>query len=155
MNVSPNVTVNWLIRSDWKAVALLQRVAEFAIAQEGFRDAELSIAVVGARRMAALHEQFSGVPGATDVLTFDLGTFRAQRVLRGEIIVCSDIARQVARRRGRRDLRGAVEELALYVTHGVLHLSGYDDHSPAAFDRMHAREDQLLEAFGLGRVFSS
>lgn len=45
-------------------------------------------------------------------------------------------------------------ELALYVAHGCLHLAGYDDHTPAAFRRMHAREDQLLAQLGLGRVFA-
>src|SRR5687767_7531261 len=33
---------------------------------------DLSIALVGDRRMAALHEQFLHVPGPTDVLTFPL-----------------------------------------------------------------------------------
>ncbi|HQL55899.1 MAG TPA: rRNA maturation RNAse YbeY [Phycisphaerae bacterium] len=43
--------------------------------------------------------------------------------------------------------------MALYVVHGILHLAGYDDHTARDFERMHAREDQLLERLGLGPVF--
>jgi probable rRNA maturation factor len=48
----------------------------------------------------------------------------------------------------------AVRELCLYVTHGLLHLSGYDDHEPRASARMHRREDALLRRFGIGAVYA-
>ena len=46
--------------------------------------------------------------------------------------------------------RGGVarEELAMYVVHGLLHLAGYDDHSPADRRRMYAREKAVLAAAG-------
>lgn len=50
--------------------------------------------------------------------------------------------------------RAALAELALYVVHGVLHLAGYDDHSTADYQRMHAREDQILRRLGWGPVFA-
>ena len=53
-----------------------------------------------------------------------------------------------------RDLEHPVEhELLLYAIHGVLHVLGHDDHDPAAFERMHAEEDRILEAIGVGPVF--
>ncbi|MDX2199645.1 MAG: rRNA maturation RNase YbeY [Phycisphaerae bacterium] len=142
------------------------RTARFVLAAERFTDGELSIAVVGARRMAALHKRFMDIAGATDVLTFDLGTDRRSRMLVGEIVVCVDVAqRQCAetrvgsdrsprRRRAAPSAAEVRKELALYVTHGILHLAGYDDHAAADFRRMHAREDALLAQMGVGRVFS-
>lgn len=38
------------------------------------------------------------------------------------------------------------EELALRVTHGTLHLVGYDDRDPVEADLMHRRERAILEA---------
>lgn len=138
----------------------LLRAAQLVIETEGFRSGELSIAVVGDRAMARLHERHSGVRGTTDVLTFDLGTRRRSGLLDGEIIVCRDAARRVARRvaRGRGRPAGAIArleraELALYVVHGVLHLAGFGDKTAREFERMHAREDELLQRLGLGRVF--
>lgn len=131
-----------------RAVApLLARVARHVASAERFESSALSIVVVGARTMARLHGEYMNDPTPTDVLTFDLGTSIDRRRLEGEIVVCADVALEHAGRRGVR------RELALYVAHGVLHLAGYDDHTPRGYARMHAREDALLEALGLGRPF--
>jgi probable rRNA maturation factor len=129
----------------------LKRVAATAARLEGFRTGELSLAIVTAPEMARLHRRFADVGGATDVLTFDYGSDRRQGVLQGEVIACADVALQ---RVGGAALALARRELALYVTHGVLHLAGYDDREPAAYRRMHAREDSILLRLGLGPVFS-
>ncbi len=160
------IAISSTVRADPQRDELLLRAARFVVAAEQFTRGELSIAVVGARRMAALHQRFMNIAGATDVLTFDLGTDRRSRTLSGEIVVCVDVAqRQCAESRGDSSIaprrpRAAPtaadvrKELALYVTHGILHLAGYDDHTAADFRKMHAREDALLARLGVGRVFS-
>lgn len=156
---TPHVAVAWRLRTDWRATRLLERAARAAANAEGLREGQLSIAVVGARAMATLHERHLGITGPTDVLTFDLGTDPRQGLLDGEIVVCADVARRTAwqRRRlgGSARQAAACAELALYVVHGVLHLAGYDDHDPRDFERMHAREDELLTALGLGAVYGA
>ncbi len=153
------IELTWAIRREWRARSLLLRVARFVAAREGFWRGTLSIAVVGNRRMARLHELFMNDPSPTDVLTFDLGCDTAAGVLDGEIVVCADVALRAVRRSeqptSRSPTAGARRELALYVTHGILHLAGYDDHDPRAFERMHAREDELLSELKLGPVFAS
>ena len=44
-----------------------------AAALAGVRQGQLALAIVDDAQMAQLHEQWKGVPGTTDVLTFDLG----------------------------------------------------------------------------------
>lgn len=144
------IDVAWRIRAAWRAVPLLVRVARHVARREGFSRGSLSIAVVGARRMARLHAETTGIRGSTDVLTFELGTSRRRGLLEAEIVVCADEARRRARPF---TLAAARAELALYLAHGLLHLSGYDDHDPAAFRRMHEREDDLLRELGVGAVF--
>ena len=111
---------------------------------------ELSVALVGDRRMAHLHEQFMGIPGPTDVLTFPLEEDRKGRVTSGEVVVCVPEARRRAKEHGVTVER----ELLLYALHGMLHLCGYDDRTDADFQTMHRKEDQILAQLGVGPVFA-
>ena len=100
--------------------------------------------------MAALHEQFLGIPGPTDVLTFPLDEDGQGRVTAGEVVICVPEARRQAKRNG----VGVERELLLYALHGMLHLCGYDDRTAAAFRTMHATEDRILTQLGVGPVFN-
>lgn len=112
---------------------------------------EVRVRVMADAEMAAAHERYSGVPGTTDVLTFDLREERTEAApLDTDILVCIDEARRQAAERG----MTAERELLLYIVHGVLHCLGYDDHDEAAHRAMHAEEDRVLEAIGVGRTFA-
>jgi len=107
------------------------------------------VVVVGDAEMAVAHERYSGVAGTTDVLTFDLRD-EAAGPLDTDILICLDEAIRCGTERG----HPASRELLLYVVHGILHCLGHDDHDPAAYAQMHAREDEVLEAIGVGRTFA-
>jgi probable rRNA maturation factor len=134
-----------LISSSQKAMRVpRKRIAElvaFTAAAEGAPLAEADVAVVTSRRIARLNRLYLNRPGATDVLSFDLSG-PAERAIRAQIVVCGDVAAAQARRRK----CSAARELMLYVVHGLLHVMGYDDSTPAAA-KMHARQEQLLDAF--------
>jgi probable rRNA maturation factor len=130
--------------------ARLTRMLPKARALAGGRVAELSVAVVGDRKMAELHERFMGIEGPTDVLTFELEHDARGRVTAGEVVVNV----QEATRRAREHGAAAADELLLYAVHGLLHLSGYDDTTKMAYAKMHRKEDQILAKLGVGRVFS-
>ncbi|MDB5297252.1 MAG: putative rRNA maturation factor [Phycisphaerales bacterium] len=112
--------------------------------------AELSVALVGDAAMAGLHERFMGIPGPTDVLTFPLDADARGRVTAGEVVVCVP----EARRRSRAEGTTVEREVLLYALHGMLHLSGYDDLTPADYSRMHRAEDRVLTRIGVGAVFA-
>ena len=110
---------------------------------------ELSLALVGDARMSALHEQFMGIEGPTDVLTFPIDHDPAGRVTSGEVIVCvPEARRQATARKIPHRL-----ELLLYAIHGMLHLLGYDDRTARGFAAMHQMEDDILQQLGFGPVF--
>jgi probable rRNA maturation factor len=101
--------------------------------------------------MAGLHKKFLGLDGPTDVLTFELERTTSGECRSGEIVLCVPFAKREAARR-----RTSTErELLLYGLHGVLHLSGFDDLTESAFEKMHAEEDRILTAIGIGAVFSA
>lgn len=125
----------------------------------GVTQAQLTIAVVADDEMARLHEQYTGVQGTTDVLTFDLadqaesdssaGPTTGAHPIEGDIVVCLDEARRQAQQRGHETR----VELLLYAVHGLMHLLGEDDHDEDDYQRMHAREDALLKCMGFGPLF--
>jgi probable rRNA maturation factor len=150
------VALTWQVRRDLPCEPLLRRAAHRAAAAESFRGGELSLVIVGARAMAALHRRFLGRADATDVLSFDLGSDPRGGVLHGEIVLCADTARRAVRgatrvdpRRMRALIRG---ELCLYLVHGILHLAGYDDALAADFERMHAREEEILRSLRIACI---
>lgn len=109
------------------------------LARHGRTPVAIHVAVVRDVSIAELHQRYLGVPGPTDVLSFDLsdggGAF-----LEGQIVVSADTARREARAR-----RIPFEqELLRYAIHGTLHLLGYDDDTPGRARTMHRVEDELL-----------
>jgi probable rRNA maturation factor len=122
----------------------LERVARRAVAAIGVERAAVTVLVVDDRRIAALHDRWLGIPGPTDVLTFDLAA-GAEPGLSGDIVVSAETARRVARELGWQTR----DELAYYVVHGLLHLAGEDDGTPGERRRMRRRERAVMAAVGL------
>ncbi|NLF32176.1 MAG: rRNA maturation RNase YbeY [Planctomycetes bacterium] len=147
-NIQPDVTVSSSQRRLSIPARRIRDLVAFVAARQRVAVGMIDIHVVGERRMAAMNRRFLGHDGPTDVLSFDLGDGPAGGLC-GQIVVCSDVAIRQARRRG----HAAWRELMLYITHGLLHLMGHDDHAEADARRMHRRENELLEAFGAGRVY--
>lgn len=120
-----------------------------ALAVEGIAEAEIGVVLVDDRRIAAIHRRWLGLAGPTDVITFDLSGAAAglphSGILAGDIVVSTDTARRVARDVGWTPR----QELSYYVVHGLLHLTGYDDHTPADRRQMRARERVVMKACGL------
>lgn len=122
-----------------------KRIAEligFVGAREGVHLGEIDLAFVEAGQIASLNRAYLGRRGATDVLSFDLSDSRTPGIS-AQIVVCGDLAADRAAAEG----TGLQRELMLYVVHGLLHLTGYDDGSVRAAASMHARGEQLLDAF--------
>ena len=91
----------------------------------------VDISILGSRAMAKVHRDFLNIPGATDVITFPYG----------EILVCAHIAAA----RAPEFAHSTTEELALYIIHGLLHLSGFDDLTPAEAEKMAATQQEILQ----------
>jgi probable rRNA maturation factor len=136
-------------RPHFRFVSYLKRWLPKAVRLVPKAPAEISIALVGDTKMAALHQKFMNVPGPTDVLTFELNHDVRGRVTSGEVVVCVSYAQREAKRRG----ADVNHELLLYALHGVLHLSGFDDRTAADHARIHKEEDRILRKIGIGAVF--
>ncbi|MBL8887909.1 MAG: rRNA maturation RNase YbeY [Phycisphaerales bacterium] len=121
------------------------------------RGGEVRVRVIADDEMSKMHEEYAGVPGTTDVLTFDMSVDEGDGgggvpPLDVDLVVCLDEAQRQASARG----HGATPqlELLLYTLHGVLHCLGHDDHEEPSFRAMHDAEDAILTAIGVGPVFA-
>ncbi len=124
------------------------RAIELTASTHNCLSCQISVVLVDDARMTELHGKYMDIHEPTDVLSFDLSEHGASGI-DGEIIVCVDTALRESSRRG----GNLLGELLLYVIHGTLHLLGYDDHEQEAYERMHAKEDQLLTQLGIGPIF--
>ena len=124
----------------------LAELIAFVAAQEGASLGEVDLAVVDSRRIAELNRHYLRHAGTTDVLSFDLSE-ASRPGLCVQLVVCGDEAVRQGRLRGLKPQR----ELMLYVVHGLLHLMGYEDRSIRGAAAMHAREDEILDAFARRR----
>jgi probable rRNA maturation factor len=124
--------------------ARLRQVARAVLEGEGAGDAEISLAFVDNPTIHRLNQRYLGHDEPTDVLSFPLSEPGARR-LAGELVIGAEVALAQAEERGH-DVQA---ELALYVIHGLLHLCGHDDKTPAGAAAMRARERHYLGALGL------
>ena len=81
--------------------------------------------------MARVHGNFLGDPTETDVITFPYG----------EILVCPAVAQDRAVEYGFE----IEQEVLLYALHGLLHLAGHDDATPALAKEMAQAQERLLK----------
>jgi probable rRNA maturation factor len=120
------------------------------------REGEVRVRIVADAEMTDLHARTMDIPETTDVLTFDLleGEPEEQRAGRidADIVVCADEAARQAKDRG----HGVERELLLYIVHGAMHcVPGYDDVTDDGAAAMHAMEDEILRAVGVGAVYGA
>lgn len=128
----------------------LEALVTFVCMQHDMTDGVVSLTVVDDERACEINKTYLDREGTTDCFSFDLSDdpdAGGSRVF--EIVVNGQQAQRESRRRG----HGVEAELALYVTHGLLHNLGYDDITEAQSERMHAREDEILTHFGYGIVY--
>jgi len=113
----------------------------------GIPQARLSIVFVTASQIRRLNRHFRKQDRATDVLAFDFrpathpgSSDDAMKGVDGEIVVSAT----AAARQGPAYGLLPYQELILYVVHGILHLSGYDDYDSSMRRKMRMKEQQVM-----------
>ncbi|MBO3129267.1 rRNA maturation RNase YbeY [Dermatophilus congolensis] len=112
--------------------------------------AELSIRLVDEDAMSTLHVRWMDLEGPTDVMSFPMdeltpapeGETPIEGVL-GDIVICPSIAERQANEAG----HSTIEEILLLLTHGILHLLGYDHAEPEEEKEMFELQRTLLLTF--------
>ncbi len=135
--VEPTIDLRWLRERLAEALALVSPPVR-----------RVSARLVDTEQMRRQHRRFIEVDRTTDVLAFEAS--EAGEPIEVDLLLGADEAAREADRLGHRP----EQELLLYSIHGVLHCAGFDDRTPDGFEAMHAEEDRILRAIGVGEVFS-
>ena len=91
---------------------------------------EISLAIVGDKRIRTLNKKYRRRNQVTDVLAFDYG----------EIFICLPQAKSQAKKLG----HSLKEELAILLIHGLLHLSGYSDETKKDYNKMVKAQEKIF-----------
>jgi probable rRNA maturation factor len=118
--------------------------------------ATVSVALLGDNEIRELNKRFLNRDYATDCLSFDLSDGRRDQTKESglgnfgecaksfEVVVNAEMAVREAALRG----HSSEAELALYITHCLLHNFGFDDSAPDEARKMHDTEQEILQQLG-------
>ena len=130
----------------------IQVLAQKILAASGVPAAELSLDLVGDRRIRRLNRQYRGRDDPTDVLAFPMQeVVGPTSSLLGDVVISLHTAARQAEARG----HSLEHEVVMLLIHGTLHLCGYD-HERGAREarRMRRKELAILESLKpLPRMF--
>lgn len=112
---------------------------------KGFFRITLNYVFCSDAQLLAMNREFLGHDYYTDIITFD--TLDDQVIkkssLSGDIFISVDTVSINSKTYN----SSFEDELLRVMMHGVLHLMGYDDHTPEEENEMHRQEDSALEIY--------
>ena len=109
------------------------------------RPLEMNVFLLDLEEISVLNEKYLSNSGPTDVLAFPIDDPDSETddpvYLMGDVCICLEVAAYQAEEKG----LNFKDEVALLVTHGILHLLGYDHYEKSAEVEMKKMENILIE----------
>ncbi len=104
---------------------------------------EITLSIIGHDAMAKMNHQYLARNTTTDVISFSHLPMPGEdpEILAGDILVNAQLALKEGPAHG-----GKIRELALYIAHGLHHLAGATDSTPAKQRQMRRKELSWLAA---------
>lgn len=133
-----------------KEIEVLEKLINYAISCEKINNVIFSIVFVEDEEMQSMNKQYRNIDKTTDVLSFafeDNNIVNSPIRVLGDIYISLDKAHEQAQSYGHAYLR----ELSFLMIHGFLHLLGYDHMEEADEKKMFARQEEILDEFGIKR----
>ena len=129
----------------------LQRLAEYVLdSLHVHPQTELGISLVDEGAIERLHVDWMDQPGPTDVLSFPMDELRPGRPdaatpagLLGDVVICPQVAEVQADAAG----HDTQIEVCILLTHGMLHLLGFDHANPVDEAEMFGLQRDLVASF--------
>ena len=122
----------------------VSRIAERMLAGLGRNEADASVHVIGDARMKALNRRYRGVGKTTDVLSFPTETGENDL---GDLFISAPQIRRQAKELG----IPAKEEFVRMLSHGILHLAGYNHEKKRESEKMFGLQEKLVERLNIVR----
>lgn len=157
------MAIKVMIRNNQKKVKLpvglrllVRKCCQAVLVSENFdRSAEVSVSFVDNNEIRRLNKLYRDKDKPTDVLSFPLGengvydiNNETGAVLLGDVVISIETAIKQAKMYN----HPLEREVGFLTVHSMLHLLGYDhETSPLEAERMHEKEEMVLERLGVTR----
>ena len=129
----------------------IENILKLGLKHLNIKDSYISVVIVDKDKIHEINKTYRNVDKVTDVISFafeDNGgiTPDGLRIL-GEIYLCMDKAKEQAIEYGHSNKR----EICYLVTHGLLHLLGYNHEKEEDKKKMRIKEEEILELYDANR----
>ncbi len=137
------------------AAGQLRKWAKKVLKNQTTEDVEITIRIVDPLEMIKLNTQYRHKEGVTNVLSFPYDSenitinIKKKPLLLGDIVICADVVNQEAIAQEKKP----IAHWAHIVTHGILHLLGYDHEVEADAIIMESLEITVLESLGFSNPY--
>ena len=146
-----NVEIINELDSELEYLETMKKLIDYAIEKEKLENVLFNIIIVDNEYIHKLNKEYRGIDRPTDVISFALednddGINNGFRVL-GDIYISIDKVYEQAKEYGHSNLR----EICFLMIHGFLHLLGYDHMEKEDEKKMFAKQEEILNGFGITR----
>ena len=136
-----SIEINYQLPFRLKDVTKVKQLLHTLTSQEGFYIENLSIVFVTDDFLYDLNVKYLNHDYYTDIITFDYSN-NSTNAINGELYISLERAKDNAK-----DLQITLQdEVRRLLIHGVLHLCGYEDSTPASKQIMRSKEDHYLKS---------
>ena len=143
--------INNLTNEKLKEIDELNDYIEYLFNYMNIKDSVISIIIVDNDYIHKINKEYRGIDRETDVISFALEegeTIDEPVKTLGDIYISIDRVYEQAKEYGHSIKR----ELFFLVTHGFLHLLGYDHMNKEDEEEMFSLQEEILDSYGVKRV---
>lgn len=150
--MSSKIEVFIQVDEEIKELETVEKVLYSAIEKEKLENVSFNLIIVDNKYIHELNKTYRNIDRETDVITFalededSLVVASSERIL-GDIYISIDRAKSQAEEYGHSLLR----ELSFLAVHGFYHLLGYDHQTEEEEKVMFARQEEVLDSYGIRR----
>ncbi len=129
-----------------------KNIIDFALKHENLTNVTFNVIFVDSDKIRELNKTYRNIDRETDVISFALEdgeaniNFEFGRLL-GDIYICVPKMKAQAKEYG----HSIAREMGFLTVHGLLHLLGYDHMTKEEEKIMFAKQEEILNAYGLKR----
>ena len=129
-----------------------KNIIDFALKHENLTNVTFNVIFVDSDKIRELNKTYRNIDRETDVISFALEdgeaniNFEFGRLL-GDIYICVPKMKAQAKEYG----HSIAREMGFLTIHGLLHLLGYDHMTKEEEKKMFAKQEEILNAYGLKR----
>ena len=142
--------INNLTNENLKEIDELNDYIEYLFNYMNIKDSVMSIIIVDNEYIHKINKEYRNIDRETDVISFALEedeTIEEPVKTLGDIYISIDKVYEQAKEYGHSIKR----ELFFLVTHGFLHLLGYDHMNKADEEKMFSLQEEILDSYGVKR----